>query len=113
MQFTNKEIQAAYDEAKEMLSERPEYIDNMNSDFKKLETFLQDHLQEITFDYDINLGTYLKFDRKFYVVQKNEKQTHIPLNECKLTIRLAVYKIMPDFITALGEYVKSNYNLPQ
>ena len=111
MQFTNKEIQAAYDEAKEMLSGRPEYIDNMNSDFKKLETFLQDNLQEIAFNYDINSGIYLKFDRKFYVVQKNDEETQIPLNECKLQIRLAVYKIMPDFITALGEYVKLKYIL--
>lgn len=111
MQFTNPEIQKAFDIANDALTNHIEYVDNMNNDIKKLEIFLQKHLGDVTFDYDINLGTYLKFDKWFYIVNKHKHNPRKPLNECKLSVRMNVYKLLPEFITELGQYVKSNYNL--
>ena len=111
MQFTNPEIQKAFEIAGDVLTNYREYIENINSDIKKLEVFLQEHLGDITFDYDINLEICLRFDKKFYIVSKQEPYSIKRLNECKLSVRMNVHKLLPNFITTLGEYVKSNYNL--
>jgi hypothetical protein len=109
MKFTNPELQKAFDYANDVLTNRIEYIDNMNNDIKKLEVFLQEHLGEIAFNYDIDVGIYLKFYKKFYIVNKYDKPAMQPLNQSKLSIRLLVYKSLPNFITELSEYIKSNY----